>query len=91
MDRPPLTWYRARKSSDLDGLTKWLSNRRVNTFSGPYQDKRGVWIMLLGWDDRPDSDWGRFKGNSAAIEFGNEDLAMAGELRVRQTIYGEAA
>jgi hypothetical protein len=81
---PPLKWFRVRDEAALARIPAFVKSQSVNTFSFPRQDRRGDWIMMLGWDDRPDSDWGRFKGNSAALWFASEELAMAAEPLVRK-------
>lgn len=86
-DRLPLTWFRVRDEAALDripGFIRGLGKYCVNTFGFPRQDKKGDWIILLGWDERPDSDWGRFKGNRAAIWFASEELARKAEPLVRK-------
>lgn len=81
---PKLIWLRIRSEADLQRITKnWVKAQCVNTYNGPRQDKKGDWIITLGYDDKPDSDWGRFKGNRAAIWFSSEVLADAGEKSVR--------
>jgi hypothetical protein len=77
-DLPPLKWFRVRDSAGLERIPafiKSLGKYNVNTFSYPRQDRKGDWILMLGWDDRPDSDWGRFKGNRAALWFASEELS----------------
>jgi hypothetical protein len=92
-DRPQLEWLRI-KAGQLDKIGPFVKDQPVNTYAGPRLDKKGSWIILLGWDDRPDSDWGRFKGNRAALWFGtDEDLAKKGEAEVRKALgwQGETA
>lgn len=78
-----LSWRRIRTDDDLCGIARFVRKQSVNTYSGPRQDRRGDWIILLGWDDRPDADFGRFRGNRAAVWFASEDLARRGEAEVR--------
>lgn len=75
-DLPKLDWFRLRGSTGLDAMAKWLRKQPVNTFSYARQDKNGDWIMMLGWDDKPDSDWGRFRGNRAAIWIGSDEALI---------------
>lgn len=79
--RPKLKWLRVRDAAGLERIRGWLKSLKgeVNTYTGPKTDKRGDWIITLGWDRRPDSDWGRYDGHRAAIWFGSEDLAREGD------------
>lgn len=78
-----LDWLRIRNEGDLKRIPGWMKGRRCNTYNRK-PDKNGNQIMLLGYDDRPDSDWGRFKGNSAAIWFASDALADAAEATVQR-------
>jgi len=84
IERPPLTWFRVRGEDALARIPKFIRSQSVNTFSGPRTDRKGDWIITLGWDDNPDSDWGRFRGNRAALWFASEELALKAEPLVRQ-------
>lgn len=79
-DLPPLNWFRIRDERSFELLPKWIKRQSVNTCdSGGRIDRKGDWICLLGWDDNLGSDWGKFRGNSAAVWFGSEanrDRAM---------------
>jgi hypothetical protein len=84
---PPLDWFRIRDERSFELLPKWIKKQPVNTYSFPRQDRNGDWIILLGWDDRPDSDWGRFKGNRAAIWAGSDKaFALRVEVVVRDAL-----
>ena len=83
-DRPKLNWFRVDRDAALPHLARWVKGQRVNTYNGPRQDKKGDWIILLGWDDKPDSDWGKFRGNRAAAWFATEALANEGETTIRK-------
>lgn len=80
----PLDWLRVRDPSGLDRIAKFLKGRGCNTFNGPKPDRKGDWIILIGYDARPDSDWGRFQGHSCAIWFASEELADRGEQCIRK-------
>lgn len=85
--RPRLEWKRIKSRDQLGQIAAFVKSQPVNTFGLPRTDRKGDWIMLLGWDDRPDSDWGRFKGNRAALWFGKDEaLAMAGEIEVGKAL-----
>lgn len=77
-DLPPLEWFRVRDARDIKQLARFVRKRHVNTRSMPKADKRGNIVILLGWDSKPDSDWGRFQGSSAAVWFGDATLAEDG-------------
>lgn len=85
-ERPRLDWLRIRGRSHLKKIEAFVREQPVNTYSGPKPDRQGNMIILLGWDDRPDSDWGRFKGNRAAIWFKEAEFAIAGEAAVRKAL-----
>lgn len=89
-DLPKLEWLRVRGSEALERVIHFVRGHHVNTYNAK-PDRNGDWIILLGWDDRPDSDWGRFKGNSAAIWFSSQALAHEGERLVRSALkWGDA-
>ena len=79
---PPLEWLRVKTPTDLQRIRNHVKKgARVNTYNAKL-DKNGDWIILLGWVDKPDSDWGRFRGHSKAIWFGYEQLAADCEASV---------
>ena len=83
-ERPKLDWFRVRDEAAFERLPAWIKRQPVNTYSGLRQDKRGDWIFLLGYDRKPDSDWGRFEGHRAAIWFASEALADMADPFIRR-------
>lgn len=82
-DLPKLKWKRVKTADEIGSIAEWVKARHVNTYIGPKPDKNGHLIILLGWDDKPESDWGKFRGHSAAIWFAEPELARLGEVEVR--------
>jgi hypothetical protein len=88
-DRPSraeLDWLHVKTERGLSKIAKHIGRNRVNCYDGPRLDRTGKAIIMLGWDDKPDSDWGRFRGNRAAIRFGDQDLADKGVHLVREAL-----
>lgn len=78
MTRPALKWLRINNNDAIKQIPAFVRSQRVNVYS-PRVDKNGNPIFLLGWDWKPDSDWGKFDGYSAAIWLRSSDLEEAAD------------
>jgi hypothetical protein len=79
MDRDQIPWFRVRSASDIERLPNWLKRQAGTNTCNPRTDKNGNPIILFGWDERPDSDWGRFRGHRFALWFADAAIAEAAE------------
>ncbi len=74
MDKSEINWFTVRDAVSIEKLGPWLKRqRRWNTFLQK-EDRTGAQIFMLGWDDKPDCDWGRFKGYVAAVRVTDASL-----------------
>lgn len=85
-ERRKLDWFRVRDEAGLEALPHWIKGRkpRVNTYRLPMPDRNGNPVLMLGYDRKPDSDWGKFEGHTAAIWFASEELAEKSDPFVRK-------
>lgn len=61
-------------------LRKHMRSVRCNVYSG---DGRSFGI---GWDDKPDSDWGRYKGTTMRVMVAKEQYAAPVEAIIRKAL-----
>lgn len=86
-DRPSIRWHRINREADLKGIAKFVrKGATVNTYNGPRTDKNGNPFFFLGYDRKPDSDWGRYEGHSAAVWCKTDELAAAAEKEIRRAL-----
>jgi hypothetical protein len=84
-DEADIAWFRVRDADALPKVVSFLRKHRVNTYSAR-TDRNGNPIMLFGWDDKPDSDWGKFRGHRAALWFADKSLAEAATPHVERAL-----
>lgn len=88
-EKPPIQWLRIHKASHLARIAAFVRKQplTINTYSGPRLDRKGGWVIMFGYDTKPDSDWGRYSGHRAGISFGpREALAVQAEADVRRAL-----
>lgn len=82
-----------RKTAEL--LRRIVARKRrgyeVNTYSGPKLDKTGKTIFTLGYDDKPDSDWGRYSGHKLIVRLRESNLATYAEDAIRSGLGWQCA
>lgn len=85
-----IPWFRVKDEGGLARLETWPEIEGCNTFS-PRTDKNGKPFFFLGYDSKPDSDWGRYKGHRAAVWCETDDLARKAEDIIRVRLWGANA
>lgn len=76
-ERDEIPWFRVRSLGDVDRMSGWLKRQARSNTCTPRTDKNGNPIILFGWDDKPDSDWGKFRGHRFALWFADDVVAKA--------------
>ena len=85
MSASDMAWLRIHREGDIQRIGPFLKGHRVNTYS-PKFDRNGKPYLTLGWDDRPDSDWGRYRGSTAAVWCADVELAIRAEAAIRKAL-----
>lgn len=71
-------WVRVYHEKDFEVLKKELQSlRHYNSWTDSHRDKKGNPISIIGYDYKPDSDWGKTK-NSMGVWFANDELCKVG-------------
>lgn len=79
-----VTWVRVSSERDIARIGK-LNAAGCNTYSAS-TDKTGAVIIPLGYDSRPDSDWGRYTRGNIIIRVTDEKLLAMVEKAVRRLL-----
>ena len=83
-ERPKTPWFRVAKEADLDVLKRRLLGLyHYNTWSSQHRDKNGNRISMVGYDWKPDSDWGKVDPQ-LNVWFASDALADAGEALIEK-------
>lgn len=76
-------WIRIRSEVDLTKLEKMLTPLLYNSWTDAHRDKNGNPISLIGYDRKPDSDWGKID-NKLNAWFSNDALYERGVALIKK-------
>lgn len=86
-----LDWFslrnREKSYSVLHGvITREKNNYAINTYSGPIIDKTGKYVFFLGWNTKPESDFGKYKGHRLAVRLDKDVPVERAENAIRKAL-----